>query len=129
MYFENVFTHTEVFVNPDEKIIVREPEYFDGLQQVLQTLTPQAQGNLLKYNKIHFSKVVFLQLIICTGAQSWLLRMKDPKNWQMLPSNSLENYREQRLPCQGNEYKLYPKYNHKMVIDEYYLSKVEQMCC
>ena len=44
MYFENVFTHTEVFVNPDEKIIVREPEYFDGLQQVLQTLTPQAQG-------------------------------------------------------------------------------------
>ena len=49
MYFENVFTHTEVFVNPDEKIIVREPEYFDGLQQVLQTLTPQAQGNLQKY--------------------------------------------------------------------------------
>ena len=59
MYFENVFTHTEVFVNPDEKIIVREPEYFDGLQQVLQTLTPQAQGNLLKYNIINFSKDVF----------------------------------------------------------------------
>ena len=49
MYFEAAFTHTGVFVNPDEKIIVREPEYFDGLQQVLQTLPVQAQGKLVKY--------------------------------------------------------------------------------
>ena len=60
VYFENVFTHTEVFVNPDEKIIVREPEYFDGLQQVLQTLTPQAQGKVPKYIwPIHLYKIVF----------------------------------------------------------------------
>ena len=49
MYFEAAFTHTGVFVNPAEKIIVREPEYFDGLQQVLQTLPVQAQGKLVKY--------------------------------------------------------------------------------
>ena len=103
MYFENAFTHTEVFINPDEKIIVREPEYFDGLQQVLQTLTPQAQGKIHSMFSVYETlSTHFLQLITCTGAQSWPLLMKAPKNWQMSPSNSPENYREQRLPCQGN---------------------------
>ena len=46
-YFEGVFADTDVFINGDEKIIVREPGYLDGLGQVLSTLTPQAQG--LKY--------------------------------------------------------------------------------
>ena len=43
-YFDSVFAETDVFVNGDEKIIVREPGYLDGLQQVMTTLTPQAQG-------------------------------------------------------------------------------------
>jgi len=52
VYFEAAFTHTGVFVNPAEKIIVREPEYFDGLQQVLQTLPVQAQADYLYWRSV-----------------------------------------------------------------------------
>ena len=35
MYFSEVFQNTNVVVNEEEKIIVREPEYFDALLPLL----------------------------------------------------------------------------------------------
>ena len=34
-YFDEVFDKTSVFINDDEKIVVREPEYLDGLLPIL----------------------------------------------------------------------------------------------
>ena len=40
-YFNAVFRGAEVFLNDDEKIIVREPEYFEALLPILAD-TPKA---------------------------------------------------------------------------------------
>ena len=34
-YFDEVFAETSVFINNDEKIIVKEPEFLDGLLPIL----------------------------------------------------------------------------------------------
>ena len=34
-YMDEVFAETSVFINEDEKIIVREPEFLDGLLPIL----------------------------------------------------------------------------------------------
>ena len=44
LYFSEVFQNTNVFVNDDEKIIVREPEYFDALLPILAATPKRTIG-------------------------------------------------------------------------------------
>ena len=43
-YFDEMFDQTNVFVNEDEKIIVREPDYFDGLLALLNNTSQNVIG-------------------------------------------------------------------------------------
>lgn len=43
-YFEEVFRDTDVIINSEEKIIVREPEFFDALLPVLIATPENVQG-------------------------------------------------------------------------------------
>ena len=44
-YFDEVFADTSVFINDEETIIVREPEYLDGLLPILIATPENVVGN------------------------------------------------------------------------------------
>ena len=45
---DEVFAETSVFINDDERIIVREPEYLDGLMSVLKDTPQKVVGTYMK---------------------------------------------------------------------------------
>ena len=47
-YFDEVFAETSVFINDEERIIVREPEYLDGLLSLLSDTPKNVVGTYLK---------------------------------------------------------------------------------
>merc|ERR1711884_151429 len=49
LYFSEVFQNTNVFVNDDEKIIVREPEYFDALLPILAATPKRTIANYVRW--------------------------------------------------------------------------------
>ena len=54
---DEVFAETSVFINDDERIIVREPEYLDGLMSVLKDTPQKVVGTYIherKYTQWHF---------------------------------------------------------------------------
>ena len=49
-----MFAETSVFINDEERIIVREPEYLDGLLSLLSDTPKNIVGTYLKYRVFNF---------------------------------------------------------------------------
>ena len=50
---DEVFAETSVFINDDERIIVREPEYLDGLMSVLKDTPQKVVGTYMKESTVY----------------------------------------------------------------------------